>query len=69
MGSGKFNTSLIQEESRIANNNKPSVDTEGYKPKPTAYEKKFIGYYLFGFDFCFPGRLKDQKPFNIFIRN
>jgi hypothetical protein len=28
---------LLQHE--FASKNKPSVETEGYKPKPTAYEK------------------------------
>ena len=44
MENGEYNISLIQGEGRAVINKKstPSVETEGGKPKPTAYEKIVI---------------------------
>ena len=41
MVNGRFNTSLIREGDKdvIPDKRTPSVETEGGKPKPTAYEK------------------------------
>ena len=68
---------LLDLRAAIILKKKPSVETEGYKPKPTAYEKKgskqyCLQYrYLFccGFYFSFFWQCDEQNTVHIFRIN